>query len=395
MTRSQPSAILLAYPFRPFFLLTGLYGLFIVLAWMGFLFGGLPLPLDMSPTQWHAHEMLMGLVPPAIAGFLLTAMCNWTGAAPLQGRGLLALVLLWVAGRAVMWTSAWLPGWLVFAVDMAFLPVLAIYAGQVLLHYGNKRNLILVAVLGLLTLTNLLMHLSRSGELPALGRLSEVLALNMIAVLLVVIAGRITPAFTANWLRNQGQNPDLVKHSDRLDQITLITTLLMIPADLITGIPALGGVFALAAALLNGVRLAGWAGWHTRREPLLWILHLGYAWIPVALLLKGITAFSGAVAPTAWFHAMGTGAIATLILGVMTRVALGHTGRPLRLPKGAVWIYLGISLAALARLAVAVNLVDYRYGLMVSALGWSAAFLLFVLLYWPILSSPRADGRPG
>ena len=395
MTSPQRPPILLAYAFRPFFLLTGLYGLLIVLAWMGFLFGGLPLPLGMNPMQWHAHEMLMGLVPPAIAGFLLTAMCNWTGAPPLQGRGLLALVLLWVAGRVVMWSAGLLPGWLVFAVDMAFLPVLALYAGKVLHHYGNKRNLILVAVLGLLTLTNLLMHIATLNHLTQMGQLAEVLALDLIAVVLVVVAGRITPAFTGNWLRIQGQDPATVKRSDGLDRATLAATMLMIPADLITGVPALGGVVALVAAGLNLARLAGWAGWKTLREPLLWILHLGYLWIPVALLLKGLTPFIDQLLPTAWFHAMGTGAIATLILGVMTRVALGHTGRPLKLPKLALLIYLGISLAALARVLVTLNLVNYRLGLMVSALGWCVAFILFVLLYWPILSSPRADGRPG
>lgn len=387
--------VLLAYAFRPFFLLTGLYGLLIVVAWMGFLFGGLALPLGMNPMQWHAHEMLMGLVPAAIAGFLLTAMCNWTGAPPLQGRGLLALVLLWVAGRVVMWSAGILPGWLVFAVDMAFLPVLAIYAGQVLRRYGNKRNLILVVLLGLLTLTNLLMHLTRLGNLAQTGQLAEVLALDLIAVVLVVIAGRITPAFTANWLRHQGQSPEAVKRSDTLDRATLVSTILMIPADLIIGVPTLGAVVALVAALLNLIQLAGWAGWKTLREPLLWILHLGYLWIPVALFLKGLTPFVDSLLPTAWFHAMGTGAIATLILGVMTRVALGHTGRPLKLPKLAILIYLGISLAALVRVLVTLNLVDYRLGLIVTALGWCIAFILFVLLYWSILSSPRADGRPG
>jgi len=395
MTSPQRPPVLLAFAFRPFFLLTGLYGLLIVLAWMGFLFGGLSLPVGMNPMQWHAHEMLMGLVPPAIAGFLLTAMCNWTGAPPLQGRGLLALVLLWIAGRVVMWSAGVLPGWLVFSIDMAFLPVLAIYAGKVLYRYGNKRNFILVGLLGLLTLTNLLMHLAALNHRPLLGQVAEVLALDLIAVVLVVVAGRITPAFTANWLRIQGQNPAAVKRSEALDRVTLAATLLMIPADLITGVPALGGVVALVAAALNLVRLVGWAGWKTLREPLLWILHLGYLWIPLALFIKGLTPFVDQLLPTSWFHAMGTGAIATLILGVMTRVALGHTGRPLKLPKLAVLIYLGISLAALARVLVTFNLADYRLGLMVSALGWSVAFTLFVLLYWSILSSPRADGRPG
>lgn len=392
--RVNETPILLAYPFRPFFLLTGLYGALLVAAWVAFLFAGLPLSLGISAPAWHGHEMLLGMVPAAIAGFLLTAMCNWTGAAPLRGGGLLALLLLWLAGRVVMWLSGTLPLWLVSVVDLAFLPALALYAGQVLLRHGNRRNLMLAGMLGGLAAANLAFHLG-FNSLWASGQIvGELVALDLIAVIMIVIGGRITPAFTANWLRMQGRDPNVVARSEALDRAAMWSALAMVPADLVLGAPWLGALLALAAALINGWRLLRWRGWHAADEPLLWVLHLGLAWVVVALLLKAATPWAG-LAPSVWMHAMGVGAMGTLILGVMTRVAMGHTGRPLRLLPGAVLIYYAVSLAALARLAAALGLIDYRLPVVTAAIGWVLACILFVGLYWPVLSSPRADGRPG
>ena len=385
--------ILLAYPFRPFFLLTGVYGAVLVLVWIGILFGHVRLPLAIAATQWHGHEMIFGLVPAAIAGFLLTALTAWTGALPLRGPGLLALVLLWLAGRVAMWLSGLLPLWLVALVDLAFLPAMAIYVTRVLLAFGNRRNTLLVVMLGLLTVANALMHASFLGWL-SIGRLDEVLALNLITVIVVVIAGRITPAFTGNWLRLNGGDPARVHQSATLDKLTVAATVAMVPADLVTGWPAVGGAVALLAAFANGLRLSGWGGIHALREPLLWVLHLGYAFLVVALFLKGLTPFVDGLMDTAWLHALGVGAIGILILGVMTRVSLGHTGRPLKLPRGAVLIYFAIVLSALGRLWAALG-GDYRGGLMVAAVAWAVAFALFTVLYWPVLSRPRVDGRPG
>lgn len=392
--RVNDTHVLLAYAFRPFFLLVGIYGALMIAAWTAFLFAGLPLPLEISPPAWHGHEMLIGLVPAAIVGFLLTAMCNWTGAAPLRGGGLLTLVLLWVAGRVVMWLSGSLPLWLVAAVDLAFFPAVAVYVGQVLLRHGNRRNMILTAILSAFAIANLAMHLEYLGVWSIGQRVGELISLNLLAVIMIIIGGRITPAFTANWLRLQGRDPAVVLRSDRLDRWAMISALLMIPADLVLGAPWLGAIAALIAALINGGRLLRWRGWHAADEPLLWVLHLGLAWVVVALLLKAVTPWTG-LAPSVWMHALGVGAAGTLILGVMTRVSVGHTGRPMRLPRGAVLIYYAISIAALARLAAALGYADYRWSVIVAALSWVLAFVLFTALYWPILSSSRADGRPG
>lgn len=390
----QLSSPLLAYSFRPFFLLTGAYGALVVLAWAAQLFGGLPLPVGWSPLHWHSHEMLFGLVSAAIAGFLLTAMCNWTGAAPLQGRGLLALVLLWLAGRIAMWTAGWLPAGLASLIDLLFLPVLGIYVMRVLLRYRNRRNLILGAILLLLTLANLMMHVGFWQRSLAWLQSGQLMAFNLITLMMVVIAGRITPAFSTNWLKAQGLPAEAVRVSAPLDRAVLIATALLVPADFLSQMPAIAGAIALLAAALNGVRLLLWQGWRIAREPLLWILHLAYLWIVLALALKGLAAF-GLVAPSVWQHALGVGAVGTLILGVMTRVSLGHTGRPLRLPALVVWLYGAMLVAACARLLTALGWIAYTPGIAVAATGWIIAFGGFVLIYWPILSRPRADGRPG
>ncbi len=393
-TSSDRTPVLLAFPFRPFFLLTAFYGALLVGAWGAFLLAGLPLPLGVNPAQWHSHELLFGMVPAAIAGFLLTAICNWTGAPPLRGRALLALVLLWLAGRVAMWFSAMIPLLLVAVVDLAFLPVLAIYAARVLTRAGNRGNLPLAAMIGVLALGNLAMHLGFNGVAPSAGRIGEILAMDVIAVIMLVIGGRITPAFTANWLRMSGRDPAVVQRDQRLDAWVMASALLMVPADLVTGLPWLGGIVALAAASIAGWRLVRWRGWHARAEPLLWILHLGIAWVVIALLIKGVTPFL-ALPFTAWMHALGAGAMGTLILGVMTRVALGHTGRTLKLPTGGSWIYALVTIAAVMRLVAAFGFGDYRTLISLSAAAWAAAFILFLGLYWSILSRPRADGRPG
>jgi uncharacterized protein involved in response to NO len=388
------TASILAFPFRPFFLLAGLYGVITVIAWISYLFGGIPLPLGWSPLHWHSHEMLFGLITAAIAGFLLTAMCNWTGAPPLSGIKLFALISLWFAGRIAMWTANWLPFGVAAIVDLLFLTCMAVYVLRVLLRYGNKRNLILAAILLLLSLANLMMHIGFLTNQLSWLKQGQLMALNLITLMMIVIGGRIIPLFTANWLRNQSGQVDAVKSSSLLDRTALILTALLIPADFFTNSPWLVGSIAFACALINGIRLLGWSGWRTGREPLLWILHIGYSWIIISLLLKGASAFN-LVTPNVWQHALGVGGMATLILGVMTRVALGHTGRPLKLPSFGIAIYLAITFAAIARVLTALHWLDYRFGLLFSTLGWTLAFSLFIYIYWPILSRPRVDGRPG
>ncbi len=384
--------MLLAYPFRLFFLLTGIFGALAVLTWLAMLHGWLHLPAGMPPALWHSHEMLYGFVPAAIAGFLLTAMANWTGLPPPRGYRLLALGTLWLAGRFAMASTDWLPNWLVATIDLSFLPVLTCYAFLVLRRAGNSQNFPLVAVLVLLAAGNVLMHLSLLGLATNYGHMGEIVALDTLAVLMAAIGGRIIPVFTNNWLIRQNR-PQRIRRQPRLDQAALLATVLMLPADLLSPASLGAGAIAFAAGMFHLLRLCGWQGWHTWREPLMWILHVGYGWLALALLLKGLTPLSATLGTSVWYHTLGVGAMGTLIVGVMTRVAVGHTGRSLALLRGTQPIYWLVSAAAILRVSAALSGVIWV--LYAAALAWVAAFALFAVRYAPILSRPRADGQPG
>ncbi|NBD96220.1 MAG: NnrS family protein [Gammaproteobacteria bacterium] len=393
-TRRRESA-LWACPFRPFFLAAAGYAILALAGWLGVLLLGWPLAGDHPPMQWHSHEMLFGMVAAAIAGFLLTAMCNWTGAEPLSGRGLKALVGLWLAGRIALWLPAVVPPLLVAAVDVAFLVAVAVYAGRVIIGTGNYRNLPLVAVVAALALANLLFHAGWWAQEPALVRRVELGTVGLIVLLMVIIGGRITPAFTRNWLVRRQMRPELVRSWPAVEATSLASVALLVLA-LLAGAPeaVLAGL-AGSAGIANAVRVIGWRGWNARADALVWILHAGYAFVPLGLMLMASGYALRHPATTVWMHALGPGAMGVLILGVMTRVALGHTGRPLELPRGAAAAYALILTAAGVRLVTALDWLPWRGGVMVSTLAWFAAFAVFLCLYLPILASPRADGRPG
>lgn len=401
MTTDAPTAAapdrfaLWAYPFRPFFMAASLYAIVAVVGWLGVLLQGWPLHGNFLNMQWHSHEMMFGLVAAAISGFLLTAMCNWTRTQALSGLKLQGLVGLWLAGRVAMWLAAVLPHALIMVIDVSFLVVVAIYAGRVIVGSGNYRNLPLVAVVSSLALANLLFHAGWWSNDFALVRRAEIGTVLLIVVMMVVIGGRITPAFTRNWLLQRGRSPEVVRIRAGVDALALSSTALLVLA-ILAGAPNLiiAGLASLAG-LGNLVRVLGWGGWHAREDALVWILHLAYAWIPLGFLLMAAHFAFGLPYSTVWLHALGPGAMAILILGVMTRVALGHTGRPLTLPRGAVSIYWLIITAAIVRLGTALNLLPWRAGLTTATVLWVAAFAAFLLFYTPILISPRADGRPG
>lgn len=387
--------VLLAWGFRPFFLLCAVHAVLALLVWLAWLFTPWQLPLGNYPLQWHSHEMLYGFVPAAAAGFVLTAMCNWTGASPLQGMPLLMLVLLWLAGRVAMAFAGALPGALVAAVNLAFLPVLAAYVAAVLWRHDNRRNLILVLVLALLTLGNALMHMGFINDRFDWLKRGEQLGFDVITVMMVVIAGRITPAFSGNWLRAHGGDPTRIRQIPTLERGGVLIVLVLLLAGLLHLPDSVTGSLALAAAVLHGARLYLWRGWQVRKEPLLWVLHLGYVWLVLALLLRGLILLGADLPGVVWQHMLGIGAMGTLIIGVMSRVALGHTGRPLTLPRFGVAMYWLVTLAVLARLWAALGWPEHAPAVAVSALAWASAFALFLVLYLPVLASPRADGRPG
>jgi uncharacterized protein involved in response to NO len=388
---AQP--VLLAYPFRVFFLLTAVSGALAIIAWLAMLAGWVPLPVGVPAPWWHAHAMLYGFVPAAAAGFLLTAMPNWTGVAPPRGTALCALAALWGAGRLAMLGVAWLPGWLVATVDLAFLPTLAAVALRMLVIARNYRHLPIVAILLGMATGNALMHAAFIGWAPALARPGELVALDLIALLIAIIGGRIVPAFTRNWLNRRGADGSLVRSWSWLEATALGSLALLPMIDLIAPRHTAVAALAATAALLQLARLGGWQGWRTGADGLVWILHLGYLWLPVALGLRALSVGGFVIAPTAWMHALGAGAMGTMIIGVMARVSVGHTGRGLILRPGALWMFALVTLGALLRVAAGLALASAAlYG---AGLAWAGAFLLFIISYGPVLWRPRVDGKPG
>jgi len=379
--------VVFAYPFRIFFLSAGALAVLVVPAWLALLMHPLAAPLAFAPLHWHQHEMLFGFLHAAIAGFLLTAVSNWTGTGRLHGGPLLALWLVWLAGRGLMAAGAAAPAWLAHGVDLAFLPLVMLDAGRRIWRAREARQLVILAVLAALWLMELGFHLQPAGPYARGALLAAML-------LMLVIGGRITPAFSGNWLRMRGGDPGRIEVRPGLERVTLASVAAVLLTQLVPAPAVLAAAAALLAAAASLARLVLWRGWLTRAEPLLWILHLALAWIPLALALLAAAELGHAPA-TAWVHAAGAGAMGALILGVMARVALGHTGRPLTLPSGMTAAFVMILAAGVARVLTTLGLLPWRAGLGLAAVLWVAAFLLFLWRYAPVLASPRADGKPG
>jgi uncharacterized protein involved in response to NO len=387
----KPWRQLFAFPFRVFFVSAAAWAVLAVSLWALQVSGLLSLPLAYPPFLWHRHEMLFGFLNPAIAGFLLTAVCVWTGTERLHGPPLLLLWLVWLSGRVIAtWGGQDAAGWGI-AIDLAFLPLVALDAGRRIVGARQWRQLVVLMVIALLWLMQA-GTLTRGPAIRGPAIYTDG-ALILAAALMLIIGGRITPTFSANWLRGRGEDPTRVRTLFPLELALLTSLFLLLIAALLEHAGALT-VMAIVTALLTLARLGLWRGWLFRREPLLWILHLSLLWIPAALLLLAGHQVLGWPA-TAWQHALGIGAMGGLILGVMTRVALGHTGRPLQLPAGMVAAYGLIQVAALVRLLTVFLVVPWQWGIGVSAIAWVAAFALFLWRYLPVLWSPRADGKPG
>ena len=380
----------LGYGFRPFFLLAGFHALLALPLWIMLLHGRSPLQPALPAFAWHAHGMLYGFVTAAIAGFLLTAVPSWTGRRGFAGAPLAGLVLLWLAGRLLMtFPSSLAPGW-VAAVDLAFLPTLALTLLPALIHSGKRRNFVFIGLLALLFASNLQFHLDASYDSGTLR-----LGLNTMLLMLTLLGGRMIPAFTSAGLKQCGLETRIGR-CRLLGRATLLAVAGVLIVDLIDPGGRLATLIAASAALLLLVQLSRWQGQHTLRTPILWVLHVAYAWLPVCLALKAAALAGLPIAGSAWLHALTVGAMASMIIGVMSRASLGHTGRELIAPRSIVLAYLLLTGAALARVfgplfhpAAALGWFD------LSALLWCLAFALFVVVYTPILCRPRADGRPG
>jgi uncharacterized protein involved in response to NO len=377
--------------FRPFFLLAGVEAALMVPAWLLLWLGGHALALPYPPVLWHAHEMLFGFAVAAVAGFLLTAVPNWTGASPLKGKPLMALTGLWLAARIAFDLGGLLPPIAAAILGILFLPCLALSLAKPLLAAGKPRNLVFLPILGLLTLAEGLVLAEMQGW-GSLGRNGLLLGIFTLLLMIAIIGGRIIPGFTANGLRQQGIIVTPKSHP-RLEQAAIVSLAMAGVAWSIAPDEPLAGLLALAAACLNAARLPGWHGWKTARVPLLWVLHLGFAWLPLGLALLGLSCFLPALPMPAALHGLTVGCIGLMTLGVMSRAALGHSGRSLEPHRLTVAAYGLIALAGVIRTFG--PLVEPDLAPLLSGLAWSTGFALYAAVYAPICWRPRADGRPG
>ena len=375
--------------FRPFYLMAAVFAALAIPLWLARFLGwstGWVTAWPQLDLNWHMHEMVFGMVLAVIIGFLFTAAKNWTELWTPRGAHLAALAGLWLAGRIAMLFAAPLPA---AVIDALFIPLAAWPLYVVLRKSGNTRNLFLIVLLGLLTLANLAFHAARLGWLQLAPVVPVQIAILIIVVIESVIGTRVIPMFTRNGA--PGVQPVV---NPRRDQITLG---LLVAASLawLCAVPALfSATLAVVAAAAMLYRLFAWRAHRTLRFPLLWILHLSTAWIPVGLVLLALAELN-IVSVSAAFHALTVGSMAGLILGMMTRTTLGHTGRTLVAGKTEIAIYLLIQLGAVSRVVAALCSDLMVIGLIVAGVCWSCAFLLFALTYGRYLCNARIDGREG
>jgi uncharacterized protein involved in response to NO len=382
-----------AYGFRPFFLAAIAYGLIGIVMWMGIRATGV-LPLQNLPPQlWHGHEMLFGFIGAAIAGFLLTAVPGWTGGRGFAGWPLMALSALWLAGRMAFALGAHLPVLAVAAAELSFLPALALMIAFPLLRARNRNTPLLLVIAVLWFVDATFMCALARGELALAAKTLHV-GIDVVLLLITVIGGRIVPAFTASALRQRGIAAAVRSHRF-INGAVIAAMIAVIGIDTVAPSHRAAAVAAGIAAVGHAIRLAGWQGARSIRQPIVWVLHLAYLWLPVGLALKAIHLSTGAGWAADWLHALTIGTAGTMIVAVITRAALGHTGRPLVVSKLVAVAYGVLGAAALVR-AFATALTDYReWAVWAAGTLWVVAFAVLLVIYAPILLRPRVDGRQG
>ena len=381
---------LFALGFRAFFLCAGVSALVLIALWKAMYGGHLALANYYPDSLWHAHEMLLGYSTAVIAGFLLTAVRNWTGKDTLAGQQLAMLCLLWIYGRILPFYSGLLPDALIALVDFIFLPLLALSVVRPIIQTRQYVNLVFVGLLLLLMLGNALIHVQVLQWTEETARSGIQIVLGVIIVMILVIAGRIFPFFT-----ERGLPGTMAIRDPLLDKLCIATAAYVFLIGMLQGI---GLILALAAALTVIVNTMRWLNWYTQRVwyvPLLWILYTGYAWIIIGFVLTGLSAFDLVNSGLA-LHAFTMGGIGVMTLGMMARVSLGHTGRALRASQAMTIGFMLINLAVVVRVLLPITFASwYSSAIVISSALWLLTFLLFAFVYMPILVAPRVDGKPG
>jgi uncharacterized protein involved in response to NO len=379
--RNYAGPAIFSYGFRPFFFAGALWAALAVALWVPQYFGKITLPIATGPLDWHVHEMLYGYVAAIIAGFLLTAVPNWTGRLPICGAPLASLVALWLAGRIAMLVSAEIGYAMAAAIDAAFLITMATVALREIVAGRNWRNLLVLAILLILISGNIVWHVEvlRAGAADYGLRI----AIAAVIALIMTIGGRIVPSFTHNWLArcNPGRLPVPFSH---YDVVSLAVAALALTLWVAQPTREVSGVMLVAVGVLHAIRLGRWAGDRTIADRLVLILHVAYAFVPLGFLLLGAAIlWPTTVPPSAGLHAWMAGAIGQMTLAVMTRAALGHTGQPLKASAATQAIYAFALIAALARITA--TFIGSFELLNLAAVAWLAAFGGYAICYAPLL----------
>lgn len=383
--RAYRGPAIFSHGFRPFFLFGAIYAGAMVPLWLAVFAGDVRLPIAFAPRDWHVHEMLFGYVSAVVAGFLLTAVPNWTGRLPIQGAPLAILFATWLAGRLATSFSG-LIGWqLALAIDAVFLLLLAAAAAREIVAGRKWNNLKVVGIISLLAVTNIAFHIE--AHIEGLATYSTRAGIGLVVTLVCIIGGRIVPSFTRNWLARRAPGRLPVPFG-RFDAIAMVVGVSAMAAWTVnpTGGPLAGALFV--AGVLHVARLARWAGYRTGSDRLVLILHVAYAFVPVGFFLTALSSVD-IVAPGAGIHAWTGGAIGSMTIAVMTRASLGHTGQALSASFLIQGVYAAIVVAAVARICATLDPTYSASLLTISGIAWAGAFFGFALAYAPLLCRSR------
>ncbi len=378
-----------ALGFRPFFLFAGLGAAIFMTLWLFGWQGRLPISGYFDAVQWHAHEMLFGYAASVVAGFLLTAVRNWTGmAVPIKGK-LAALAMIWLLARVLILIPG-VPGVLVALVDLSFIPLLGWSLFQPLWFGQNKVNRYFLLFFASMTFANLLFHLDVLGVMPGLWQRGAYFMLDTVLLTLLLVAGRVMPFFTEKAVA--GSTP---KSTPWIEKAGFVLLVLMASVQLMMPHGPIAGVLALLLSVLQVLRLAGWHHPGVWRIPVLAVLYTGYIWMLLGLALRGLSSF-GLLNYQLGLHALTAGAVGVLTLGMMSRVALGHTGRDINTTSVINLAFVLLSIGAFFRVIMPM-LAPGQYYIWINLSGglWVLGFVLFVMVYTSVLIRPRIDGRPG
>lgn len=382
---SQTAPVLFSYGFRPFFLGAAVWAVIAMLLWLLSLAGVVEIATDYGPAHWHAHEMLFGYSSAVLAGFLLTAVPNWTGRLPVSGWPLAFLFSVWVAGRLVFLVPGLIGSTVAAVVDSLFLPLLLAICVREVVAGRKWKDLKVVGGLAALSLGNILFHLQ--VVLEGHPDMAIKLAVSAYVVLVIIIGGRIIPSFTRNWIAKTGRTNFPTPYNN-FDTVAILVGISALAAWVLLSEGPVVATLATTAFLLHSARLMRWRGWTTLPEHLVTVLHIAYVFVPLGFLGIAVAAL-GILSPLAALHVLTVGTIASMMLAVMTRATRGHTGRVLTASRTTSAIYAAIVLAAVLRPAADLFPDQAQAFYAASGAAWLAAFGLYLTEYGPMLIRVR------